>query len=50
MKVDILPAIDTSDWSVSTIDEHVTHVRNLFLKTLGSPNCRLRDGCMSRHA
>ena len=43
VKVDILPAIDTSDWSVSTIDEHVTQVRNLFLKTLGQPELSVED-------
>ena len=43
VKVDLLPAIDTSDWSVSTIDEHVTHVRNLFLKTLGQPELSVEE-------
>ena len=43
VKVDLLPAIDTGDWSVSTIDEHVTHVRNLFLKTLGQPELSVEE-------
>ncbi len=43
VKVDVLPAIDTSDWSVSTIDEHVTDVRNLFLKTLGQPELSVEE-------
>ena len=43
VKVDILPAINTSDWSVGNIDEHVTHVRNLFLKTLGQPELSVEE-------
>ena len=43
VKVDILPAIDTSDWSVNTIDAHVTAVRNQFLKTLGQPELSVKD-------
>ena len=37
VEVDVLPPVDTSDWSVKTIDEHVREVRNLFLRTLGQP-------------
>lgn len=37
VEVDVLPPVDTSDWSVDTIDEHVREVRNLFLRTLGQP-------------
>ncbi len=33
--VEVLPPVDTSDWSADTIDEHVSDVRNMFLKTLG---------------
>ena len=35
VEVDVLPPVDTGDWSAQTIDEHVREVRNLFLKTLG---------------
>ena len=35
--VDVLPAIETADWSVANIDEHVAAVRNAFLRTLGQP-------------
>ena len=35
--VEVLEPIDTSDWQVATIDEHVRDVRNLFLKALGQP-------------
>jgi putative phosphoserine phosphatase/1-acylglycerol-3-phosphate O-acyltransferase len=35
--VEVLEPIDTSDWQVATIDEHVRDVRNRFLKALGQP-------------
>lgn len=35
VEVEVLPPIDTSDWRVETIDEHVREVRNLFARTLG---------------
>ena len=43
VNVNILPAIDTSDWSVNTIDAHVTAVRNLFAKTLGQPELSIEE-------
>jgi len=33
--VEVLPPVDTANWSVDTIDDHVAHVRGLFLKALG---------------
>jgi putative phosphoserine phosphatase/1-acylglycerol-3-phosphate O-acyltransferase len=35
--VDVLPSIDTSSWSVDTIDEHVAEVRNTFARVLSQP-------------
>jgi len=35
VEVDVLPPIDTSDWSSDTIDDHVAEVRGMFLDTLG---------------
>lgn len=35
VQVDVLPPIDTSGWSVETIDEHVAGVRKLYLEALG---------------
>ncbi|MFK8049975.1 MAG: HAD-IB family hydrolase [Halioglobus sp.] len=35
--VEVLPPIDTSNWSADTINEHVQDVRNMFLRTLGQP-------------
>jgi putative phosphoserine phosphatase/1-acylglycerol-3-phosphate O-acyltransferase len=34
VKVEVLPPIDTSKWSVSTIDTHVSDVRNIYLEAL----------------
>jgi putative phosphoserine phosphatase/1-acylglycerol-3-phosphate O-acyltransferase len=35
VEVDVLPPVDTSDWTTETIDDHVRDVRNMFLKCLG---------------
>ena len=35
VRVDVLPAVDTSNWSVRTISEHVAEVRGMFLEALG---------------
>jgi putative phosphoserine phosphatase/1-acylglycerol-3-phosphate O-acyltransferase len=40
VEVEILPPVDTSNWSVETIDKHVEMVRDMFLTTLGQN----RDG------
>ena len=41
--VDVLPAIDTSSWSVETIDQHVALVRNAFARTLGQPELSVKE-------
>lgn len=33
--VDVLPPIDTSTWTVETLNERIAEVRNLYLRTLG---------------
>jgi putative phosphoserine phosphatase/1-acylglycerol-3-phosphate O-acyltransferase len=33
--VDVLPPVDTSKWTVATIDKHVADVRHMFLDALG---------------
>ena len=35
VNVDVLPPVDTSEWSVETINEHVAEVRGMYLRTLG---------------
>jgi len=34
VEVEVLPPVDTSKWSVSTIDKHVADVRNMYLHAL----------------
>lgn len=40
VEVEVLPPVDTSAWSVDTIDTHVADVRNLFLDALGQERSR----------
>ena len=35
VEVDVLPPIDTSNWTGETIEEHVAEVRDMFLDVLG---------------
>ena len=46
--VDVLPAIETTDWSVAKIDEHVAEVRNAFLRTLGQPELSAEETAKAR--
>jgi len=45
--VDVLPPIDTSQWSATSIDAHVAEVRNQYLKVLDQ---KKTDGDMERAA
>ena len=42
VKVEALPPVDTSDWSVETMDDHVRDVRNRFARALGQPEQTLQ--------
>jgi len=46
--IDILPAIQTTNWSVANIDEHVAEVRNAFLRTLGQPELSAEETANAR--
>ena len=35
VNVEVLPPVETSDWSVETINEHVAQVRGMYLRALG---------------
>jgi putative phosphoserine phosphatase/1-acylglycerol-3-phosphate O-acyltransferase len=35
IRVEVLPPVETHNWSADTIDEHMNSVRDLFLRTLG---------------
>ena len=37
VEVEVLPPVDTSQWSVATVNEHVREVRNMFARVLGQP-------------
>ena len=43
VNVDVLPAIETTDWSVANIDDHVADVRNASCEPWVSRSCRRRD-------
>ena len=44
VEVDVLPPVDTSDWSTDTIDKHVMDVRNMFLRALNQPEEAINSG------
>lgn len=37
VRVTVLPPVDTSDWTLARLNDHVADVRNMFLRTLGQP-------------
>jgi len=43
VKVDVLPPIETTEWSVQQIDEHVAEVRNQFARALGQPELSVAE-------
>jgi len=43
VRVDVLPPVDTSDWSLDRMDAQVNQVRNLFLNALGQPEQSLEE-------
>jgi putative phosphoserine phosphatase/1-acylglycerol-3-phosphate O-acyltransferase len=40
VEVEVLPPVDTGNWRVETIDEHVREVRNMFARVLGQDQPR----------
>ncbi|MBE9539681.1 MAG: HAD-IB family hydrolase, partial [Proteobacteria bacterium] len=46
--VEVLPPVDTSDWTPETINDHVRQVRNMFLKTLGQPEEKAPTGVKTK--
>jgi len=40
VKVDVLPPVDTSDWTVQTLNDRVAEVRGMFLETLGQASSK----------
>ena len=50
VKVDVLPPVDTSDWSVKTLNDHVAEVRGMFLDTLGQSESKRKAAPTKRKA
>jgi putative phosphoserine phosphatase/1-acylglycerol-3-phosphate O-acyltransferase len=38
VRVEVLPAIDVSQWKIKSIDQHMSEVRDLYLEVLGQAN------------
>lgn len=50
VRVDILPAVETTNWRIEDLDQHVTDVRNMFLRALGQPEQSLAETIASSKA
>jgi len=50
VKVTVLPAVDTSSWKGSTMDQHVDDVRDMFLETLDQMQFQLTPDEVSKTA
>lgn len=48
VRVEVLPPVDTSGWSTSTMNSHVVEVRNLFLRALGQPEQTVAEAIRDR--
>ena len=49
VRIDVLPPVDTSGWSTARMNEQVTEVRNLFLRTLGQPEQSVAEALRERN-
>ena len=43
VRIDVLPPVDTSEWSAAKMDEQVNSVRNMFLRALGQPEQTIEE-------
>jgi len=50
VRIDVLPPVETTDWTVGTMDEHVNDVRNMFLRALGQPEITLQESKAERNS
>lgn len=50
VQVEVLPPVDTSDWTRDTIDQHVMEVRNLFARSLGQPELEVPSAAAKKKA
>ncbi|MGD2008318.1 MAG: HAD-IB family hydrolase [Cellvibrionales bacterium] len=49
VRVEVLPPVDTSQWTAAKMNEQVTEVRNLFLKALGQPEQTVKEALKERN-
>jgi len=46
--IEVLPAVETHDWSLEKLDHHVNDVRNQFLRALGQPELTLEQSLAAK--
>ena len=49
VRVEVLPPVDTSQWTATKMNEQVTEVRNLFLRALGQPEQTVEEALKERN-
>jgi len=50
VRVDVLPPVDTSTWTLANMNEQVNSVRNMFLRALGQPEQSVAETQADRRA
>lgn len=50
VRVDVLPPVDTTEWTLSRMNEQVNTVRNMFLRALGQPEQSVAETLADRRA
>jgi len=48
VRIDVLPPVDTSNWTLGKMNQQVNDVRNMFLRTLGQPEISVEDSLYER--
>ncbi len=46
--IDVLPAVETRDWTLENMDHQVNEVRNCFLRALGQPELTLEESLAAK--
>ena len=50
VRVDVLPPVDTTEWTLARMNEQVNSVRNMFLRALGQPEQSVAETLADRRA
>lgn len=50
VRIDVLPPVDTTQWTLANMNEQVNTVRNMFLRTLGQPEQSVAETQAERRA